>query len=425
MTKLADRRVVAVEQTDPDSDEKRDYTVETDWFPIFREGDYPQGPYTKKDIDEIVEEFKDSLRRSPIVFDHLNDEDMAPGAKPGPAAGFVIDLRATNDETPQYKGKRLLECRAKVSHWASWQTRDGSYRSVSVGLYAHTSHKDKKERKALHHLALLGAQTPGIEGLPEVIFSASNAKPGLQNVSFSLESGFAIQSAAKPNAPSTKEKSVDPITFSEHTAKLDAALAEAKLTHNGEVQTFKSQISTLEQKIAKFNEELTDAKEDLSAAKTELETVKAEIPVKEEAARQDGFAKGEQEGTLKADRLFKEKQEQDEIKLFCDGLLTSGRINRAEHSPEGKPTLAETILAVPAGNARDSFRQLLANRPAIAGKGNAGAQSLFREKAPESREQISDESLEAEQTRRAQVLVAEKKFTNFRAAFDHVRKGGE
>lgn len=218
---------------------------------------------------------------------------------------------------------------------------------------------------------------------------------------------------------------MDPITFSEHTAKLDAALAEAKLTHNGEVQTFKSQISTLEQKIAKFNEELTDAKEDLSAAKTELETVKAEIPVKEEAARQDGFAKGEQEGTLKADRLFKEKQEQDEIKLFCDGLLTSGRINRAEHSPEGKPTLAETILAVPAGNARDSFRQLLANRPAIAGKGNAGAQSLFREKAPESREQISDESLEAEQTRRAQVLVAEKKFTNFRAAFDHVRKGGE
>ena len=38
----------------PGSTESRDQTTETDWFPIFRSGKYPQGNYSKADIEEVA-----------------------------------------------------------------------------------------------------------------------------------------------------------------------------------------------------------------------------------------------------------------------------------------------------------------------------------------------------------------------------------
>lgn len=410
----------AVGPTSTEEEEGRDQTIETEWFPIFREGDYPQGEYKRKDIDEIVEEFGMVRRRSPIVFDHLNMEDLAEGAKPGAAVGYVIELRASNDETPEYKGKRLLEARAKVTWWGSYRTRTGEFRNCSVGLYHHTSHVDGKERLALHHLALLGAQTPGVEGLPETIFSAISSQSQVKNVSFSLGSEFRIErhSSGIPSDTNHRENAVEPIAFSEHQARLDLLRSELTGAHEKEVTGFRSQIETLNARITKFQEELDQAKAEVTEAKAATATAV-------EAAKQEGVTQGIAEGEARKERLFAEQTEKDKVVSFCEGLRTSGRINEKEFKGEGdKPSLADQILSIPAGPARESFKSLLSSRQPLTSFKQSGAPSsvaLFQSRKPEVDSSAeSDEAREAAATAEAQDLVREGKFPNFRAAFSHL-----
>lgn len=399
--------------------DERDETILSDWFAIFREGDYGdevdggQGSFSAKDIKEIVTEFQLTRRRSPIVFDHLNDEDMEPDSKPGPAAGYVVALRAVPDKTEQYKGKMLLEARAKVGGYATWMTRSGMFRNCSVGLYRHKSHVDSKVRLALHHLALLGAIPPGVEGLPEVIFSGSTSKNSVSKVSFSLGNEFRISkhSESGPIHTNQRESTVETINFSEHTAKMDSQKATLELEHSKVVTKFNEQISSLEEKV-----EETEAK--LETTTAELEATKASIPAAVEAARQEGIAAGEKLATEKAERLFREKEEKAEVTNFCSSLRASGRITEQElkGTDDGKvKPMAEIILSIPAGDPRVAFRSLLEKRPGLTNT------TLFREGTPPASQSVED--TEEAQTREAQKLVKQGKFTNFREAFAAVRNG--
>lgn len=416
----------ALGPTSIEDEERRDQTIETEWFPIFREGSYPQGEYTASDVDEIAEEFAMTLRRSPIVFDHLNEEDLEPGAKPGAAVGYVIELRTSDDETPQYKGKRILEARAKVSFWGSYMTRSGEFRSCSVGLYHHKSHTDQKERLALHHLALLGAQTPGVEGLPEIIFSGTTPQSKVKNVSFPLGTEFRISKHSAQEVQdhqNPREPRVDTINFSEHKAILARTESELKLAHQTEIQTFKDQVTSLNGQITKFQEELDETKAALEQANAAAATAAAELPAKIEAAKQEGIAEGAAAEKTRSERYFAEEKEKSEIVAFCEELRTSGQINEVELKGDGgaRKPLAETILSIPAGDAREQFKGMLKARPAIAGKQPVKPAALFSAPKPVVDHQDgSPEAQEQADTIAAQDLVREGKFSNFRAAYAHI-----
>ena len=400
--------MTAMIKKDPnaDNEEGRDYTQESGWFPIFRSGKYPQADVSADDVNEAAEEFAMSGRRPPITLDHLTPDDFKPNAKPGPSAGNIIALRAVDSTDARYPNTRVLEARAKVNHSARWETRDGSRRNVSASFYKAKHPTDGKTRFALHHLALLGAAPPAVHGLPEVFFSEQNRAATAEEVLFFGEgSGFELP-IRESNPVSKQESKVETITFSERDALLSEQKATIELAHSTEIASFKEQITVAEGKVKSFSEE--------------LEATKASIPTLVEKARAEGVTVGEQTATEKLQANFKAETERSEVVSFAEGLLKSGRINQKEFTPDGKPTLVDTILSIPAGPARDSYRELLSARPALTtekveekGKNFRGEMPAGENMSPEAREQ-------------ANVVEAKKRqktgeFTSFREALFAVR----
>lgn len=397
--------------TPPDADVRRDGSTETDWFPIFRSGTYPQGKYTREDIDEVVEEFSLSGRRPPMVFDHLTAEDFAENAKPGPAAGFLIAFRAVDSTDSRFPGARVLEARAKASWYARYRTREGEYRNLSVGLYK-CQGQDGKKRLAVHHLALLGAAPPQVTGLPEVLFSERTGFAKQEEIlSFSVDDCFARTPEQSTDNPSNEEQSMprEPITFSEHEALLGKQKADLDLIHSNEVAAFKEQIS-------KFQEELEEAKADAAEAKEALAAVEASIPVKEEAAKQAGVSEGIEQGKLQAERLFAEANTKQTLKAFAEDLRKSGKLTEQEFKGDDKKApLADRLFAMPE-TVRQDFMDLLSARIAVAGPEVGEKPSNFRGEIPDAGVD-SDEQLAAD----AQAMVAEGKAKNFREALAAVK----
>ena len=393
--------------TAPDAEVRRDGTTETDWFPIFRSGKYPQGKYSRDDIDQIVEEFRMSGRRPPMVFDHLTKEDFGENAKPGRAAGFLIDFRAVDSTDSRYSGARVLETRAKASWMAQYATREGDYRNLSVGLYS-CAGQDGKKRLAVHHLALLGAAPPQIQGLPEVLFSERvGASDPEEILSFSVDDSFALVKPSSSN-PSHEERVMkDPINFSEHEARLGEQKASLELAHSQEISSFKEEIATF-----KAVAETATAKAE--SAKAELETVKASLPVVEETAKQAGIAEGIEQGKAQAERLFSEKNTQRELEVFAEALRKEGKITEQEFKGDDKkPALSARLFAMPEAVRQDFKDLLLARVGVVVPAGNPSVDN-FRGEAPGA----SD--AEAALAKEAQALVRDGKFANFRDAWSHV-----
>ena len=393
----------------PDAD--RDHTVESDWFPIFRSGKYPQADFTTADVQEVADEFNLTGRRSPVVFDHLTKADLAPDSKPVAAAGNIIALRAVDSIDPRYPGTKVLEARAKMSWWARHRTRDGEYRNLSASFSKSKHPTDQKVRRSLHHVALLGAAPPALQGLPEVIFSEQTPnETDSEILSFVQEGGIPLPHPSKSHA-NNQEHRVETINFTEHTARLEAKEAQLNLAHSQELIKFREELATATEQVTSF-------KEQLEAAVSAHEATKAGIPAAIETARQEGIVEGERIATEKATASFKEQTERAEVTLFTEGLLKSGKINQKEFALEGKLSLVDTILSIPAGPARESFRELLSKRPALVPE--VGAQPVgFRGVALDSGE-LSPEKKEEAQVSMAKELVKKGEYSNFRAAYEHV-----
>lgn len=407
-------RKVIDDTTPPDAEVRRDETKETDWFPIFRSGKYPQGLYARSDIDEIVDEFKLSGRRPPMVFDHLTPEDFGPNAKPGSAAGFLIDFRAVDSTDSRYPNARVLEARAKAGWSAVWRTREGGYRNISVGLYRATSPSGKK-MLAVHHLALLGAAPPQVNGLPEVLFSERNSASALDEILFfSLESETA-SAVSNPNPAERGPKvAVETISFSEHRAELGRQEADLKLAHSTEVNSFKEQISTFKAQAETAKVESDAAKAETEEVKAELETVKASIPVAEEKAKQEGVKEGIEQGKLQAERLFSDKNTQRELELFCEDLRKQGKLTEQDLKGDAKkPAMSARLFAMPE-EVREEFKALLSSRTGVVTPSGEKPEN-FRGETPEAAD------IEAEMTKEAQELVRDGKCKNFREAYSSVK----
>ena len=407
-------RKVIDDTTPPDAEVRRDGTKETDWFPIFRSGKYPQGTYTRSDVDEIVEEAKLSGRRPPMVFDHLTPEDFGPNAKPGAAAGFLIDFRAVDSTDSRYPNSRVLEARAKAGWSAVWGTREGGYRNISVGLYRAASPSGKK-MLAVHHLALLGAAPPQVNGLPEVLFSERNSASALDEILFFSIESEAAGAVSNPNPAERGPKvAVETISFSEHRAELGRQEADLKLAHSTEVNSFKEQIASFKAQAETAKAEADAAKAEAETAKAELETVKASIPVAEEAAKQEGVKEGIEQGKAQAERLFSEKNAQRELEVFCEDLRKQGKLTEQELKGDGKkPAMSARLFAMPE-EVREEFKALLSSRTGVVAPSGEKPEN-FRGEQPESTD------VEAEMTKEAQELVRQGKFSNFRESYSHVK----
>lgn len=115
---------------------------------IFEIGLYPQGHFTRKHLDEIIENYDANKHEAPATIDHAFD---------GPAHGWV--------EKIWRKGNKLCAKLKEVSVWLRDQIKSGAYKKRSIEIWEDYEGTGKKMLKAV---SFLGAMIPQVKGLKNV-----------------------------------------------------------------------------------------------------------------------------------------------------------------------------------------------------------------------------------------------------------------
>lgn len=204
------------------------------FFEIFKAGTYPQGKFTKEQIEEIAKNYDPSFCEAPITLDHEQS---------GPAFGWVESVKAD---------KGVLKATFKdVTDDLKTFVNDGKYRKISVEIYRELEGK----KPYLKAVSFLGASIPQVKGMESVQF---------------------------------KEGESDVYTFEVEPLKEDKP---DKKDDEKEIQDLKNQVSDLEEKINTFKEKETSS-ETIKTLKTKIETLTNELSTfKEKASDKDGIQK--------------------------------------------------------------------------------------------------------------------------------------
>ena len=204
------------------------------FFEIFKAGTYPQGKFTKEQIEEIAKNYDPSFCEAPITLDHEQS---------GPAFGWVESVKAD---------KGVLKATFKdITEDLKTFVNDGKYRKVSVEIYRELEGK----KPYLKAVSFLGASIPQVKGMESVQF---------------------------------KEGESDVYTFEVEQPKEDKP---DKKDDEKEIQDLKNQVNDLEEKINTFKEKETSS-ETIKTLKTKIETLTNELDsFKEKASDKDGIQK--------------------------------------------------------------------------------------------------------------------------------------
>lgn len=202
------------------------------YFEVFKAGNYPQGKFTKEEVQELAKNYDPSFCEAPITLDH---------EQKGPAYGWVDKLKEEDG---------LLKASFKnLSPELKDYVSKGKYKKISVEIYRELEGK----KPYLKAVSFLGASIPQVKGMESVEF-----KEGESDVyEFSIE---------------TEDENIE--TFSEE-----------------DVEELKNTISNLQTQIAQFKE---DAKkqETIKSLKSQVKDLTIELAkFKDEAAGKEELAK--------------------------------------------------------------------------------------------------------------------------------------
>ena len=185
------------------------------FFEIFKAGTYPQGKFTKEQIEEIAKNYDPSFCEAPITLDHEQS---------GPAFGWVESVKAD---------KGVLKATFKdVTEDLKTFVNDGKYRKISVEIYRELEGK----KPYLKAVSFLGASIPQVKGMEAVQF---------------------------------KEGESDVYTFEVEPLKEDKP-------DEKEIQDLKNQVNDLEGKINTFKEK-ESSKDIIVGLKTKVEELTDEL----------------------------------------------------------------------------------------------------------------------------------------------------
>ena len=202
------------------------------YFEVFKAGNYPQGKFTKEEVQELAKNYDPSFCEAPITLDH---------EQKGPAYGWVDKLKEEDG---------LLKATFKnLSPELKEYVSKGKYKKISVEIYRELEGK----KPYLKAVSFLGASIPQVKGMESVEFKEGEADV----YEFSIE---------------TEDENIE--TFSEE-----------------DVEELKNTISNLQTQIAQFKE---DAKkqETIKSLKSQVKDLTIELAkFKDEAAGKEELAK--------------------------------------------------------------------------------------------------------------------------------------
>ena len=201
------------------------------YFQVFKAGKYPQGEFTKKDVEEIAKNYDPTFCEAPITIDH---------EQTGPAYGWVDKVKTDGD---------ILQVSFKDTP-KSFQddVNAGKYKKVSVELYKNLEGKGHY----LKAVSFLGAAIPQVKGLEPVKFMDSESE----------------------------------------IYEFEVAEDETETFSQEEIDNLKKQVEDLENQIAKFKEKdkqkeqkletIKSLKDKISALSDEVSTFKEKAEGKEQ-----------------------------------------------------------------------------------------------------------------------------------------------
>ena len=119
------------------------------YFEVFKAGNYPQGKFTKEEVQELAKNYDPSFCEAPITLDH---------EQKGPAYGWVDKLKE-DDGLLKASFKNLSpELKDFVSK--------GKYKKISVEIYRELEGK----KPYLKAVSFLEASIPQVKGMQSVEF---------------------------------------------------------------------------------------------------------------------------------------------------------------------------------------------------------------------------------------------------------------
>ena len=130
----------------------------------FKEGDYPQGKFTGKELAEIQETYNPENYEAPILIGHLSDPSYK-GKSAIPAFGWIGKVRVVGDHLKLVASQFSDELKEFI--------KKGLYKKVSAAFYDPSDATNPTPGKwHLHHLAFLGGTPPAVKGLEGIQFAA-------------------------------------------------------------------------------------------------------------------------------------------------------------------------------------------------------------------------------------------------------------
>ena len=248
------------------------------FFEVFKAGNYPQGKFTKAEVEELAKNYDPSFCEAPITLDH---------EQKGPAYGWVENLKE--------EGGVLKATFKDLSDDLKEFVNQGKYKKISIEIYRELEGK----KPYLKAVSFLGASIPQVKGMKAVEF-----KDG--------ESDTYIFETVIEDSEEDEDTEVLKATIDDLTKQVADFKEKAK--KNTEIKDLKSQVKDLSIQLAKFKDDAA-GKDELAK---ELKDIKDNLRTKD---FNEFIDKQIETGTLtpaQKDAVFSILCDLDNVKKFDD-----------------------------------------------------------------------------------------------------------
>lgn len=200
------------------------------YFEVFKAGTYPQGKFSKNEVQELAKNYDPTFCEAPITLDH---------EQKGPAYGWVESLKSENG---------ILKATFKnLSDELKEFVQTGKYKKISVEIYRELEGK----KPYLKAVSFLGASIPQVKGMQAVEFKEGESDVfifEIQTENGEDDDNFSVGDL-KATITDLEKQIVD---FSEKSKK------------NETIKSLNDKIKNLTIQVAKFKDEASNKDEILS-----------------------------------------------------------------------------------------------------------------------------------------------------------------
>lgn len=189
------------------------------YFEVFKAGNYPQGAFSKEEVQELANNYDPSFCEAPITLDH---------EQKGPAYGWVDRLKEENGVLKASFKNLSDDLKDFVSK--------GKYKKISVEIYRELEGK----KPYLKAVSFLGASIPQVKGMKAVEFKEGESET------------YIFEAQVEDTASDEDIESLKT-----QVADLEKQVAEYKeqSKKNETIKSLKSQVADLTVQLAKFKDE--------------------------------------------------------------------------------------------------------------------------------------------------------------------------